>query len=254
MPSGTQPLQAPPAAPTPTPGTFGPGNNLINQQLQFQGGPTGVGGSVSPNTGQLSAIAQQLQQLAGNVPSFASPFLQSLMGQVSSGLSGPGLASQVGQTFAAQQPIMDQAFNRNIGDLNRRTAALGRPGGGFVNVEGATLADSMAAQRDALLANLSFQANQADAQNRLGLIGAGGNLAGQQFQRQNAGFNNQLSALQGAGGLAGQAASIGLQGQLGNQADLVQKGGNERCVHQVFVAIDRSRSRSTPASVPSDVE
>ena len=226
--------------------TFGPGNNLLGTQFQFQspgqaqaqsyqaaqaqaaqladpatvraalaGDPQAIQAmKVGAQTDGLRRIAEKLGGLQAN---YDSPYLAKLMQQQQQAFGGPGITDLVSKAFESQQGVIDQRFKDQVSQLNRRTAALGRTGGGFVNSEGQALSEGALAAREALLGRLAFQGAQADQQNRQALLGIGQGLAGQEFGRQRGAFTDTLGALRSAGGLEGQAAGLQLQGDISNQ-------------------------------------
>lgn len=204
-PATPQPAQTEPVTdPNALPGTITPENTLRNRRIGFD---VARGGT---STRGLRSISDQLSALAEDLKtSGSSEFLGGLQDRVSGLLDG-GLNREdiVRRQFEAQLPALDERLEQQLEQLGKRTASLGRTGGGFVNTSVGDRFLAAQRSREALLGQLTSQAAGQEIQDQLGLLGAGANLGQVGIQAERA----PLAALSAAGGLAGQAANIGLQG------------------------------------------
>ena len=254
---------APPGMPSPpamvNQSQFGPGNNLIGQQIttapQFA---QGAQQSQQQAGGLLGAAAQGIQQAGGtldqaqqrfeglgqNLPGFQgipagqfgqTPLTGQAQGAVSNALGGPSLAQAAQGQF---QNLLDRASDaRQLGtrDIGRSAAALGRIGSGQVTTELGNLEDRIQTGVTRGARDLAGQVAQADAQNQLARAGLGlgaqnqffgqgqalrGEARGERGAELDDAFRRALLQQQSAQGLQGIAGMAGnLSGQLGQLGD-----------------------------------
>ncbi len=121
--------------------------------------------------------------------------------------------------FEAQQPFFDAQYEDQVKGQAERTAAMGRTGSGMYDREFADITERSRLQREGMLGSLTANAAAQAIQDRLGMYGAGANLAGIEANRDISGaqISNQfrgqgLQALLGAAGLDQnrQGADIGV--------------------------------------------
>lgn len=193
-----QPAVQPPAPQGTLPdGTFGPGSNLVNQQ---------IGITPSAGTQQATSQLQQLLQRLGNQPSItdsASQLYQSLLGQAAPGFQAAG-----------RSILQDAAANGRLGSGMTTEALTSDPFGS------SGLGLQLGKYQAQLAQQLAGQLAPAQAQYGLAQLGAVGGAQNQLFGQDVANTNQQTQQQGYQAGLAQedfnnqlQNALLGLQGQ-----------------------------------------